>query len=84
MPIVRRSRSWAKSNKYVGRYLEDVPFKVSVSLYGSLAVNALYVLLNALYSVMYVSAWFATLAGVLPHARCYTLPCWSGMRTYTA
>lgn len=62
VPIVRRGRSWAKSNKYVGRYLEDVPFKVSVSLYGSLAVNALYALLNALYSVMYVSAWFATLA----------------------
>ncbi len=62
VPIVRRARSWARSNKYVARYMEDVPFKVSVSLYGSLAVNTLYALLNALYSALYVSAWFATLA----------------------
>lgn len=62
VPLVRRARGWARGNKYVGRYMEDVPFKVSVSLYGSLAVNTLYALFNVIYSVLHPSAWFATLA----------------------
>lgn len=62
VPLIRRGRNWASGNRYLGRYMADVPFKVSVSLYGSLAVNTLYALLNALYSALYASVWFGTLA----------------------
>ena len=44
------------------RFMTDLPFRTHVSLYGSLAVNLLYVALNVISGVMYKSVWFYTLA----------------------
>ena len=44
------------------RFMTDLPFRTHVSLYGSLAVNLLYVALNAASGIMYKSVWFYILA----------------------
>ncbi|MGN1119645.1 MAG: hypothetical protein ACI4Q4_04760 [Oscillospiraceae bacterium] len=44
------------------RFMTDIPFRTHVSLYGSLAVNLLYVAMNVISGIMYKSAWFFTLS----------------------
>ncbi len=44
------------------RFMTDLPFRTRVSLYGSLAVNLLYVAMNVTSGILYQSAWFYTLA----------------------
>lgn len=44
------------------RLMTDMPFRTHVSLYGSLTVNLLYVVLNVVSGFMYHSAWFFVLA----------------------
>lgn len=44
------------------RYLTDVSFHMSVSLYQSLGLNVLYAAAKLAFAVYYRSAWFATLA----------------------
>lgn len=46
----------------VRRYLKDIPFKTSLSLHLSLAVNLLYAGMNGFSGFFYRSVWFATLA----------------------
>ena len=62
VPFARRLKAWMQGNRYVGRYMADIPFKVSVSLFGALGINLLYTLLNALYGAMYHSWWYVTLS----------------------
>lgn len=50
------------SNPLGNRFMTDLPFRTRVSLYGSLAVNLLYVALNVTSGILYRSAWFYTLA----------------------
>ncbi len=50
------------SNPLGNRLMTDMPFRTRVSLYGSLAVNLLYVALNVTSGIIYQSAWFYTLA----------------------
>lgn len=50
------------SNPLGNRFMTDLPFRTHVSLYGSLAVNLLYVALNVTSGILYQSAWFYTLA----------------------
>ena len=45
-----------------GRLMTDMLFRTHISLYGSLAVNLLYVGLNAVSGFMYSTAWFFVLA----------------------
>ena len=44
------------------RYLTDVSFNMSVSLYRSLGLNVLYALLKLAFSIYYRSVWFLSLA----------------------
>lgn len=44
------------------RYLTDVSFNMSVSLYRSLGLNVLYALLKLAFSIYYHSVWFLSLA----------------------
>lgn len=44
------------------RLMTDMPFRTQVSLFGSLAVNLMYVALNVTSGIMYKSAWFYILA----------------------
>lgn len=49
-------------NRYVHRYLTDIPFKVRVSLYLSLGFNLFYAAVNLGSGLYYRSVWFGTLA----------------------
>ncbi|MBQ2725902.1 MAG: hypothetical protein IJF78_09360 [Clostridia bacterium] len=49
-------------NYYASRYLTDPVFKTHVSLYTSLAVNLLYVAVNAVSAAVYSTAWFEIFA----------------------
>ena len=50
------------ANKYANRYLTDAAFKTHVNLYRSLAINLLYVAMNAVLAVFYKTHWFAIFA----------------------
>ena len=39
LPMIRRGDRMAGQNPYIRRYLEDIPFKMNVSLHFSLAIN---------------------------------------------
>lgn len=49
-------------NKYISRYLSDLAYKTIISVYLSLAINLLYVLMNFLTGIYYHSLWSFTLA----------------------
>lgn len=49
-------------NKYIHRYLTDIPFKIQISLYVSLGLNLLFAAMKLFYGVYYRSVWFGTLA----------------------
>ena len=49
-------------NKYADRYLTDVMFKTEVGLYRSLAINLIYVAVNAISGIVFRSYWFLTIA----------------------
>lgn len=49
-------------NRYVHRYLTDIPFKIHVSLYVSLGLNLLYAAMNLFFGAYYGSVWYGTLA----------------------
>lgn len=49
-------------NKFGNRYMTDIRFKTSVSLYRSLGINLLYVAVNLVSGLLHKSAWFVLLA----------------------
>ena len=61
-PVVRKVSRSLHELPYVGKYLDDIPFKTNLSVHLSLGVNLLYVALNAFSGVRYRSVWFGTLA----------------------
>ena len=62
VPLFQAGKQWAMQNRYVRRYIKDIPFKTSLSLHLSLAVNLLYAGMNGFSGFFYRSVWFATLA----------------------
>ena len=50
-------------NKYIDRYLTDAVFKTNVGLYRSLAINMIYVVVNAVSGYIYRTYWFVIFAG---------------------
>lgn len=50
------------ANKYANRYLTDAAFKTHVNLYRSLAINLLYVAVNAVSAAVYSTYWFLLFA----------------------
>lgn len=49
-------------NRYANRYLTDVVFKTHVNLYRSLAINLIYVVINAISGIIHRTHWFAIFA----------------------
>lgn len=64
--IVRYQKSTVKAtlhkNKFIDRYLTDVPFRMKVSLYLSFSINMLYTVMKFVSGLYYHSVWFGTLA----------------------
>lgn len=50
------------NNKYADRYLTDVVYKTEIGLYRSLAINLIYVTLNAVSGIIYKTYWFGIFA----------------------
>lgn len=49
-------------NKYIDRYMTDAVFKSNVGLYRSLAINLVYVVVNAVSGYLYQTYWFGIFA----------------------
>lgn len=58
----RRVNSKVRGYTYVDRYFTDVEFKTKVGLYRSLAINFVYVGMNAISGIVYKTHWFAIFA----------------------
>lgn len=59
----KRIKEKIYSNKFGNRYMTDGAFRTHISLYFSLTVNLIYIGANALFCVLYNTAWFGILAG---------------------
>lgn len=55
-------RSKLQENKYIDRYMTDAVFKSNVGLYCSLAINLIYVVVNAVSGYVYQTYWFGIFA----------------------
>lgn len=55
-------KSKMHENKYIDRYMTDAVFKSNVGLYRSLAVNLIYVVVNAVSGYIYQTYWFVIFA----------------------
>ncbi|WP_291531133.1 hypothetical protein [Bifidobacterium sp. UBA4282] len=60
--LARRGNELLRRNIYVRRLQDDLPFRLRLSLLGSLAINLLYSAMNALSGFYYHSVWFGMLA----------------------
>lgn len=58
----KRMKGRVHENEYASRYLTDAAFKTHVNLYGSLGVNLIYVLVNAVAAIWFKTHWFAIFA----------------------
>lgn len=58
----KRLKGRVHENEYASRYLTDAAFKTHVNLYGSLGVNLIYVLVNAVAAILFQTHWFAIFA----------------------
>ena len=59
---VKALKKFRRENRFMSRYLSDVQYKMKVSLYGSLAVNIVYVFLQLGFGVYYQSFWYYSIA----------------------
>jgi hypothetical protein len=55
-------RSKMHENKYIDRYMTDAVYKSNVGLYRSLAINLIYVAVNAVSGYLYQTYWFVIFA----------------------
>lgn len=55
-------KSKMHENKYIDRYMTDAVFKSNVGLYRSLAINLIYVVVNAVSGYIYQTYWFVIFA----------------------
>lgn len=58
----RAINSKMHENQYIDRYMTDVVFKSNVGLYRSLAINLVYVVVNAVSGYIYQTYWFIIFA----------------------
>ncbi len=58
----KKAKGRVYENKYANRYFTDAAFKTHVNLYCSLAVNLIYVVVNAVSGVVYQTYWFGIFA----------------------
>lgn len=50
----------AHRNRFIHRYLTDIPFRTHLSLYLSFGINLLYAVIKFLFGIYYRSVWFET------------------------
>ena len=62
VPFFQKGKEWLHKNPYTNRYLEDVTFKLNLSLHISLGINLLYAGMNGFSGFYYRSIWFGTLS----------------------
>lgn len=60
--IIRFCRDFKTTNRFAVRYFSDAQYRVKLSLYTSLAINLLYVLLQLTSGILQNSIWFYALA----------------------
>ena len=58
----KRAKGKMHENKYIDRYITDAVFKSNVGLYRSLAINLIYVVVNAVSGYIYQTYWFVIFA----------------------
>ena len=58
----KNAKSKLHENKYIDRYMTDAVFKSNVGLYRSLAINLIYVVVNAVSGYVYQTYWFGIFA----------------------
>ncbi|MCM1083569.1 MAG: hypothetical protein NC393_09320 [Clostridium sp.] len=64
IPAAKRKVSEIKQgNQYISRYLGDASLRVKISLYGSLAINAFYAIMQLGLGIYNHSVWFYALSG---------------------
>lgn len=59
-PLAKDVSALVHRNRYLHRYLTDIPFRTHISLYLSLGINASYAVLKLLLGMYYHSVWFGT------------------------
>lgn len=62
IPLLKKWGRWVEQLPFMNRYRRDLPFKLKISLYLSLAINLLYAGVNAFSGIYYGSPWFGSLA----------------------
>ncbi|MBQ7955404.1 MAG: hypothetical protein IJ282_06600 [Lachnospiraceae bacterium] len=58
----KSAKSKMHKNKYIDRYMTDAVFKSNVGLYRSLAINLIYIVVNAVSGYIYQTYWFGIFA----------------------
>lgn len=58
----KNTKSKLHENKYMDRYMTDAVYKSNVGLYCSLAINLIYVIVNAASDYVYQTYWFVIFA----------------------
>lgn len=61
--IFRKVKSLKTENRYINRYMTDVHLRMEISLYGTVAMNTLYALMQLASGFHFRSVWFYALAG---------------------
>ncbi len=62
IPALKKANRWNRRNPLIKRFLEDVPFRLQITLHVSLGINLLYAVVNGVSGVYYRSVWFGTLS----------------------
>lgn len=61
--IFRKIKTVKTENKYINRYLTDAHLRVEISLYGTVAMNTLYAVMQLVSGFHFRSVWFYALSG---------------------
>ncbi len=62
VPALKKANRWIRRNPLIKRFLENVPFRLRITLHVSLGINLLYAVVNGVSGVYYRSVWFGTLS----------------------
>lgn len=60
--LVKRGKRLVYENPYSGRYLSDVPYRISISLYWSIIINFAFAVIKMISGLLYSSVWFGAIA----------------------
>lgn len=60
--IVKKGKQMVYANPYTGRYLTDKSYRIGISLYWSVIINSVYVVIKLFLSLFYHSVWFGAIA----------------------